>query len=73
MTKGVWLAGVAVVLALWGFAVTLVGWATGRTAEVASDGLLLAPLTLFVAAWTGVWLSSGPSADGHRGGPAGSA
>jgi len=58
MAMSLWLAGVVVVVALWVLAVALLGWASGRAKEVASDGLLLAPLTLFISGWTGVWLSS---------------
>jgi hypothetical protein len=57
MTKRVWLAGVVVLAVVWAVIVGSVGWASGRTAEVAGDGQLLAPFTLGLIAWTGVWLS----------------
>jgi hypothetical protein len=62
MSDAVWLCGVAAALLLWAAVVGAVGWASGRTPEVALDGRLLAFFGLSLCGWTGAWLSGRLSA-----------
>jgi hypothetical protein len=58
MACTVWLCGVAATVFLWAAIAGAIGFASGRPLAVASDFKLFAPFVLFVAGWTGAWLSS---------------
>jgi hypothetical protein len=58
MTTSQWLWGLTLVLLVYLLLVGLVGFASDKAMEVATDRIVTVPLISFVCAWSGVWAGS---------------